>query len=94
MTGRDALWRAVLEDPRDDAVRLVFADWLEEHGDAERAEFIRAQVERARLDEADTDQADLARFLASLTTPPRWLTGAEGGHGFAQVAELLLTSRQ
>jgi HAD superfamily hydrolase (TIGR01484 family) len=36
--------------------------------------------------------ANLARFLGSLTTPPRWLTGEEGGHGFAQVAELLLTA--
>src|SRR5436305_2053272 len=28
----DALWAAVLEAPEDDAPRLVYADWLEEHG--------------------------------------------------------------
>jgi uncharacterized protein (TIGR02996 family) len=39
---------AILADPDDDAVRLVYADWLDEHGQPERAEFIRVQVERAR----------------------------------------------
>ena len=38
--------------------------------------------------------ANLARFLSSLETPPRWLTDEEGGHGFAQVAELLLATRE
>ena len=37
--------------------------------------------------------ANLRRFLGSLTTPPRWLTGPEGGHGFAEVADLLLAAR-
>jgi uncharacterized protein (TIGR02996 family) len=38
----------VLDDPDDDVIRLVYADWLEEHGEAARAEFIRVQLERAR----------------------------------------------
>src|SRR5262245_26615464 len=46
---QDALLQAVLDDPDDDTVRLVFADWCEEHGHADRAEFIRLQIERARL---------------------------------------------
>jgi uncharacterized protein (TIGR02996 family) len=46
---RDALFRAILDDPEDDALRLVFADWLEDHGEADRAEFIRVQIERERL---------------------------------------------
>ena len=33
----------------DDTPRVVFADWLEEHGDPDRAEFIRAQCELERL---------------------------------------------
>lgn len=37
--------------------------------------------------------ANLRRFLPSLATPPRWLTGAEGGHGFAELARLLLEAR-
>jgi uncharacterized protein (TIGR02996 family) len=39
------LLAAVLADPDDDAVRLVYADALEEAGQPERAEFIRVQVE-------------------------------------------------
>src|SRR5262245_7719260 len=48
MTDAQALLNAVIESPDDDAVRLVFSDWLEEHGDSDRAEFIRTQVELAR----------------------------------------------
>ncbi|HVK09838.1 MAG TPA: TIGR02996 domain-containing protein [Gemmataceae bacterium] len=44
MTDYGALLRAVLEAPPDDAPRLVLADWLDEHGRADRAEFIRRQV--------------------------------------------------
>lgn len=44
-----ALLRAVLEKPEDDAPRLIYADWLEENGDGERAEFIRLQCESKSL---------------------------------------------
>jgi uncharacterized protein (TIGR02996 family) len=43
----------VLDHPDDDAPRLVFADWLDENGDADRAEFIRAQIELARCPVGD-----------------------------------------
>jgi uncharacterized protein (TIGR02996 family) len=46
----DSLLRAILEEPDDDGVRLVYADWLEEHGDVDRAEFIRVQLDLARGD--------------------------------------------
>lgn len=42
------LLRAILEKPEDDAPRLIYADWLEEDGQPERAEFIRVQCELAR----------------------------------------------
>ncbi len=45
----DALLRAVLADPDDDAPRLILADWLDEHGQAERAEFIRLQIALANM---------------------------------------------
>jgi uncharacterized protein (TIGR02996 family) len=45
MTEANALLRAIVETPDDDGVRLVHADWLEDHGQPERAEFIRVQVE-------------------------------------------------
>jgi uncharacterized protein (TIGR02996 family) len=47
MTERDAFLRAIAANPDDAAVRLVFSDWVEEHGDLERAEFIRTQCELA-----------------------------------------------
>jgi uncharacterized protein (TIGR02996 family) len=49
---REALLRAILEDPADDLPRLAYADWLEEAGaDLEMriAELIRVQVELAGL---------------------------------------------
>jgi len=36
-----ALIQAIIAAPDDDLPRLVYADWLEEHGRPERAEFIR-----------------------------------------------------
>ena len=33
----DAFLRAILDDPDDDSLRLVYADFLEEQGDADRA---------------------------------------------------------
>jgi uncharacterized protein (TIGR02996 family) len=50
-TARHDLLRAILASPDDDALRLVYADWLEEHGEAEYARFIRSQVETARVPE-------------------------------------------
>jgi uncharacterized protein (TIGR02996 family) len=44
-----AFLAAIRAEPDDDTVRLVYADWLDEHGDAARAKFIRVQCERERL---------------------------------------------
>lgn len=38
------LLRNVLADPASDDSRLIYADWLEEQGEADRAEFIRVQI--------------------------------------------------
>jgi uncharacterized protein (TIGR02996 family) len=40
----DALLAAILAEPDDDGPRLVYADWLEEHGEPARAEFVRVQL--------------------------------------------------
>lgn len=40
--------RAIAAQPDDDTTRLVYADWLDEHGDPDRARFIRIQIELAR----------------------------------------------
>jgi uncharacterized protein (TIGR02996 family) len=43
------LFAAIAANPADDTVRLAYADFLEEHDDPDRAEFIRTQVELSRL---------------------------------------------
>src|SRR5215471_8027728 len=48
MPTEDDFVQALLDDPDDYTTRLVFADWLEEHGNAARAEFLRVQTELAR----------------------------------------------
>jgi uncharacterized protein (TIGR02996 family) len=54
-----ALYRAIVADPGDDVSRLVYADWLEESGDADRAEFIRTQVRLARMNAWDEGYTEL-----------------------------------
>lgn len=44
MTEREAFLKAICDSPDDDTPRLVFADWLTEHGDEPRAEFIRLGI--------------------------------------------------
>jgi uncharacterized protein (TIGR02996 family) len=70
--------RDIAANPDDDAPRLVYADWLEEHGaPAERArgEFIRMQCRLSRLPEACSQRRELRRGAAKLlaTYGPDWL---------------------
>jgi uncharacterized protein (TIGR02996 family) len=53
MTDRETLLRGVSENPDDDAPRLVYADWLDEHGDPRQAEFIRVQIQLAQVPESE-----------------------------------------
>jgi uncharacterized protein (TIGR02996 family) len=53
MTDRDALYAAILAHADEDTPRLVFADWLEENGDASYAAFIRKQIKLAKVPEWD-----------------------------------------
>ncbi len=48
MTDHDAIVRAICDHPDDDTPRLIYADFLEENGELDRAGFVRAQVELAR----------------------------------------------
>ncbi len=43
-----AFLAAIAANPDDDTPRLIFADWLDEHGEPERAEFVRCQIELAK----------------------------------------------
>jgi uncharacterized protein (TIGR02996 family) len=75
MTTLDDLLRAVLADPADDGARLAYADWLEEEGQTERAEFVRVQVALA-VETRKTYQVRLKRRLKQMcrgvVTLRRW----------------------
>jgi uncharacterized protein (TIGR02996 family) len=43
--GAEPFLAAIIADREDDTPRLVFADWLQEQGEDDRAEFIRVQIE-------------------------------------------------
>jgi len=60
MTPDEAFLDDIYEHPDDDAPRLVYADWLDEHGQPARAEFIRVQCELAHLEEDDPRREMLA----------------------------------
>ena len=58
MTETDAFIRAIAENVYDDVPRRVYADWLEEHGEADRAAFIRTQCELEPIrDQYEIDRA-------------------------------------
>ena len=48
MNSRLAFFSAIAQTPDEDAVRLVFADWLDEHGEEDRAQFVRLQCQASR----------------------------------------------
>jgi uncharacterized protein (TIGR02996 family) len=74
MTEEEALLQAVLEEPDEDTPRLIYADWLEEHGDVLRTQFIRVQCELARLPETDKRRPKLEKREHALESryEPRW----------------------
>jgi uncharacterized protein (TIGR02996 family) len=55
MTQYADLLRAVIASPEDDAPRLILADYLDEQGECDRAEFIRVQCALARDDFDDSE---------------------------------------
>ncbi len=72
---------AIREAPDDDTPRLIYADWLDDRGEADRAEFIRVQCEAERLPEFDPRKVELderwRRLLAARESD--WL-GPVGVH--------------
>ncbi len=62
MPDRAAFVAAVATAPDDDLPRLVFADWLDENNDPDRAEFVRLQVAYSRELTASPPTTDPAKF--------------------------------
>lgn len=64
------LLAAVKAAPADDLPRKVLADWLEENGEQERAEFIRVQVELAKAErEPPPEVRKLAQVVGAFVRP-------------------------
>jgi uncharacterized protein (TIGR02996 family) len=99
---RDAFLRAICASPDDDTPRLVFADWLDDHGEPQRAEFIRVQCEMEQAEEfgprwreLDKRQrklllANRAKWSAELAN--RGVMNAESRRGF--VHEVTIYSKR
>ncbi len=51
MASEASFLSAIAESPDDPAHRLVYADWLDEHGEEERAAYLRLRTQEGRLDE-------------------------------------------
>jgi uncharacterized protein (TIGR02996 family) len=62
MTDDDALLVALLDRPHDTATRLVYADWLEEAGDADLAEWLRLDTQLLRVPPRDRPRPQAERL--------------------------------
>jgi len=58
MTTRESFVTAIADQPGDDTHRLVFADWLDDHGDADRAAYVRAACAAATKRAGTAARAD------------------------------------
>src|SRR5438552_3245579 len=63
----EAFLREICEHPDDDAPRLIYADWLEENGQPERAEFIRVQIQLEQFPPGSVPQEVRERIGRLLT---------------------------
>ena len=90
MSDEAALLAAILAHPDEDTPRLMYADWLQENGQPERAEFIRIQCapdadEAAEERAAELEERNRAKWLAGLPqfSEARW----EFRRGFPEYLE-------
>lgn len=72
----EPLLRGVFANPADETVRLVFADWLDDHGESDRAALIRVQCEAehtpnrtARAKELATEEKRLSTAIRGRLAP-------------------------
>jgi uncharacterized protein (TIGR02996 family) len=74
----DALLAGVLAAPRDDAPRLVYADWLDERADP-RGDYLRTEIELAGLNPKNPTAARLRDRLRRLRAklPAAWLAALD-----------------
>ncbi|WP_439620807.1 ribosomal protein L7/L12 [Gemmata sp.] len=78
MPDEAAFLDALAANPADDTARLVYTDWLDEHGEPYKAEYLRLVVALARAEtDYARDQPDVARTLAlAEALPADWRAAA------------------
>jgi uncharacterized protein (TIGR02996 family) len=91
MNDREALFRAICAAPDEDSPRLVFADLLEEQGDAERAEFIRLQIQLHDVEGLAEEKVAGRRRIRELESSHRnaWRADLPRGDGGEYAAEFV-----
>jgi uncharacterized protein (TIGR02996 family) len=75
MVNDEAFIQAIAAEPNSDATRLVYSDWLEEHGNQPAADYLRTELELAKLP-LDSPEATRLRnqlWQAWATVDPKWL---------------------
>jgi uncharacterized protein (TIGR02996 family) len=74
MSKDEPFLRAILSAPEDSALRLIYADWLEERGDP-RADYLRLEARLAALPVGDEAARGLRRRMVELRAhlPAPWL---------------------
>jgi uncharacterized protein (TIGR02996 family) len=82
MSEADALLAAILDNPTDDTPRRIYADWLQEQGQDDRAEFIRVQVELARREKWPEElvrrESQLRNHCMVESLQEKWFPGWKG----------------
>ena len=82
MNERDSFMQAIIAQPDDDMPRLVFADWLDENDDPERAQFIREQCALAAVEPWDCVAVESRAFRRGRVADPqnflKWLPKVDG----------------
>jgi uncharacterized protein (TIGR02996 family) len=75
--GERGILEAILAAPEEDGPRLVFADWLEEHGDPDRAEYIRLQIRHSQTKQYSPVWQEMRERIEDLHKRHgrRWLVG-------------------
>src|SRR5437870_2291421 len=73
MSDRDALLAAIRAQPDEDTPRLIFADWLDENDESQRAAFVRAQIELARTPPWEPFAVRCRRFAPEIASGKQFL---------------------
>lgn len=93
MTDGAALLASVLAHPEDDAPRLVYADWCDENGQPERAEFIRVQIALSRMAKPSSADRKLATERLAAMHKGQPVKGRPGGRATLLAREAYLLDR-